>query len=115
MNDSETLLVAALVAVDLKEDCNISLLTRRRMHMTLSRISSNLISEETKKKLLLRYPLRRMENLKTCSNYPELLLGDTHKQTFLSDIFGRLPVVLNLPETQSVTGNFRNVGVKIRH
>ena len=119
MNVSETLLVAALAAVDLKEDWNISLLTKRRMHMTLSSISTNLISEETKKKLLLRYPLKRGENLKTCPNYPELLLGDCSIQTYFSDgVFGRTPLGLYLPEkpkTQYIKGNFRRVGVKIRH
>ena len=113
LNESETLLVTALEDVDPKEDWNISLLTKRRIHMSLLRMTHKPITEEDRK-LIQRYPLPKgEENLESCENYPDLLLGNS--QIYSSDReFGEAPNVRNFSREYSVRGNFRKIGVKTR-
>jgi len=113
LNESETLLVKALEGVDDKEDWNVSLLTRRRIHMYLSRTVDEPMTEEDKR-LMQKYPLpKEEETLIICANYPDLLLGN--RQIYSSDReFGEAPNVRNFSGEFSVRGNFRKIGVKTR-
>ena len=113
LNESETLFVIALEKVDSKEDWNVSLLTRRRIHMFLSRMADDSITEEYKN-VLQKYPLPKgEENLESFENYPDLLLGN--HQIYSSDVtYGKATNVRDFSRELSVRGNFRKIGVKTR-